>query len=157
MNVCSPIGIANDLKVTLEKRRKEGLWPRLQTLALATFPEGCEVTERPPPTAVSPESSAVACNASTRAFQSGSNAPSGLILVTPLPLARNRTGLPVSLASGALALSRSHPSIQSLEITPLSWLRRSRLRKLFSKRKMERETERQREEVYSQCWLMGSD
>lgn len=87
------------------------------------------------PARILPESSAFACSAFPGALHGGSNASSGLMLVTPLPLARNkRTGLP-----GTGALSPSHPSkfISGNNISLLA--ARSRARKPFSRRERWRE------------------
>lgn len=90
------------------------------------------------PTGILPESSAFACNAFPGALHGGSNASSGLMLVTPLPLATNkRTRLP---GTGALSPSHRSKFMSGNNISLLA--ARSRARKPFSRREMEGETKR---------------
>lgn len=124
-----------ELEVTLEKRRKGGLWLSPHTLSLVTVPGSCEGRALPAESGLDPRP----LPATLGHFKEGPTPQSGPIPVTPLPLARNRTGLPDLLPR--MPVSAGDPTIAGNNTSVLAT--RSKERKPFSKRDLEREKDRE--------------
>lgn len=137
-DVCN--GIGSDTR----KRRKRGLKATRSTLALATFPQGCQVLQRPRPrTQGSLESTAFASIAGAGAFEGGSNDSEGLIH----PCWPHCPWAP--LPPQVLVQQQIHHFFPPL-LTPLS-----RLPRAGQETPLVKEVERETEAGWGECWVEG--
>lgn len=147
VNSCLGRGLmfATELEVTPEKGGREGLRPPdLRWLALATFPQGCQVLQRQRPrTQGSLESTAFASIAGAGAFEGGSNDSEGLIH----PCWPHCPWAP--LPPQVLVQQQIHHFFPPL-LTPLS-----RLPRAGQETPLVKEVERETEAGWGGCWVEG--